>query len=156
VLYESNLPFWLFLIPAAAALLEALIGRRRPEQAGKISIIGAILALIVALTMGSEILAGNIITAWNGQLYVDALGSLVSVIVMIVGLAATVFSTVICGMMWKPVKHDQQTPRLLVLVSLFISTMAWGVNHQQSGYALCYCGGNYAGFSTAGYILLET
>lgn len=127
MLYESNLPFWLFLIPAAAAFLEALIGRRRPEQAGKISIIGVILALIVALTMGSEILAGNKITAWNGQLYVDALGSLVSLIVMIVGLAATVFS-------YRYMRHDveagkttiERLPLYFAMVSLFISTMAWG------------------------------
>lgn len=127
MLYESNLLFWLFLIPAAAAFLEALIGRRKPEQAGIISIIGAILALIVALTIGSDILAGNRLTAWNGQLYVDALGSLVSVIVMIVGLAATVFS-------YRYMRHDveagkttiERLPLYFALVSLFISTMAWG------------------------------
>ncbi|MBP1760961.1 MAG: dehydrogenase (quinone) [Firmicutes bacterium] len=126
-MYESNLLLWLFLIPAAAALLEAMSGRYRAKQAGIISIIGAILTLLVALSMCREVLAGNTLTAWNDQLYADALSSLMALIVTIVGLAVLVFS-------YRYMRHDveagktttERLPLYFALISIFISTMAWG------------------------------
>ncbi|UWG96490.1 hypothetical protein LPY66_16575 [Dehalobacter sp. DCM] len=127
MLYESNLLYLLFLIPAVAALLEALSGRRRPEKAGRIAMIAAVLTVVIALAMGKEVLAGKTLTAWDGQLHVDALGSLMSLIVAIVGLAVTVFS-------YRYMRHDveagkttlKRLPLYFALVLLFISTMAWG------------------------------
>lgn len=126
MLHQSNLPIWLFLVPAVAALFEALLGRRWPQRAGCISIGGASLTLLLALAIGREVVAGAKLTAWNDQLYVDGLSAVVVLVVSLVGLASTVFA-------YSYLRHDveagktsmERLPFYFAMDCLFISTMAW-------------------------------
>lgn len=126
MLNNSNLPWLIILIPALAALWEIFAGRRRPDKAGLAAGAGTVLAFCLALNMGWKVLQGDILVAWNGQLYVDGLGALVALVVSTVGLAATIFS-------YHYIRHDvaagktsnDRLPLYFCLISLFVGTMIW-------------------------------
>ncbi|HEX3010647.1 MAG TPA: proton-conducting transporter membrane subunit [Syntrophomonadaceae bacterium] len=125
---NSILPWLVIVIPAAAALVEYLLGLFGNKKAGIAACLGSAIAFGVAIKIAATVAAGLKLIAWGGQLYVDGLGALMAVVVTTVGLAASVFS-------YRYIRHDvhagktesKRLPLYFTLVSLFICSMVWGV-----------------------------
>lgn len=125
---NSYLPWLIILIPAIAALIEALLGKKRPQSSGIFTILGSVITFGLAIFMAFLVVHGQRLVAWNGQLLVDGLGALMLVIVSAVGLAASIFS-------YRYIRHDveagktklERLPLYFALVSTFICTMIWAV-----------------------------
>ncbi|TEB15785.1 Na(+)/H(+) antiporter subunit A [Pelotomaculum sp. FP] len=125
---ESNsILLWLIIIiPALAAGLEALMGRKRPQSAGLAAIVGAAITLGLVLVLVWQVVQGEKLTAWSGQLYADGLSALVVLVISIVGLAATVFSyRALRGAVAAGKTAVGRLPLYFSLDALFMCTMLW-------------------------------
>ena len=65
----------LLLVPLAAGLLSYLARRRAAMEA--INLISSAATFVLALVLGSQVLAGGPVSLWNGFLYADHLSALV-------------------------------------------------------------------------------
>ena len=121
---DSTLLIWLVGVPALAAVLEFLSGRRLPRLTGKIGIAGALASFVLAVQLLRQLLADGNISALGNQLRADALSGLVAVVVTFVGLAAVLFAypylrhEVDSGKI-----HPRQLPTYYGLSLAFICTM---------------------------------
>ena len=89
---SSPLLIWLFSVPALAAVLAYLLGRKRPEAAGITAIAGATVTFGLSIAIANQVRNGLHLTALGNQFYADGLGALVGLLVSFVGLMATVFA----------------------------------------------------------------
>ncbi|TEB11826.1 complex I subunit 5 family protein [Pelotomaculum propionicicum] len=125
---ESNsvLPWLIIGVPALAAGAEVLLGRKRPQSAGLAAIAGVTITLGLVLVLAGRVVQGEKLIAWNGQLYADGLSALVTLVIGVAGLAATVFS-------YRYLRNDvaagktvaERLPFYFSLDALFICTMLW-------------------------------
>lgn len=121
---ESNLLLWLFVIPALTAVVEYVIDKAQPRNAGRIAITGTIITFCIAVSIAGKVLSGMRLIALNGQFYADGLSALVAVVVTLVCLASTIYAY--------PYLHHEvaqgkvpqvRLPLYFVLDMIFISTM---------------------------------
>ena len=122
---ESSLLIALFSVPALAAVLEYAWGKKNPESAGRIAIVGAAASFCLALAIAHQVVEGVRLTAVGHQLYADGLSALVALIVSLVGLITTIYA-------YSYLRHEvkegkiprDRLPLYFVLTLVFISTMA--------------------------------
>lgn len=88
----SALLIWLFSVPALAAVVVYVLGKKRPESAGITAIAGATVTFGLSIAIANQAMHGLHLTALGNQFYADGLGAIVSLIVSFVGLMATVFA----------------------------------------------------------------
>jgi len=126
----SALPVLLVIVPAAVACLIPILGRTWLWSREVLALIGAVGAFAFSVWAAGEVLGGAVLTAFGGQLYMDALSALLVVLVSLVGLLATIYSL-------RYMKHHAEggeteaaaTERRLSAyygwLMLFIATMLW-------------------------------
>ena len=122
---ESSLLIALFSVPALAAVVEYVLGKRSPDWAGRIAILGATATCGLAMAIANQVLRGLHLTALGQQLYADGLSALLALIVSVVGLITTIYA-------YSYLRHEvgegkisrERLPLYFVLTSVFISTMA--------------------------------
>ncbi len=88
----SALPVLLVIVPAAVACLIPILGRTWLWSREVLALIGAVGAFAFSVWAAGEVLGGAVLTAFGGQLYMDALSALLVVLVSLVGLLATIYS----------------------------------------------------------------
>jgi hydrogenase-4 component F len=114
----------LFSVPALAAVLEYVWGKKNPDSAGRIAILGATATCGLAIAIANRTLHGVHLTALGHQLYADGLSALVALIVSVVGLITTMYA-------YSSLRHEVKEgkiprgrlPLYFVLTLVFISTM---------------------------------
>jgi hydrogenase-4 component F len=128
---QSTLPIAVFLLPIAAAAVLAL-GRRLGRWFWQTTaVLGSTATLGVAVALGREVFGGVILTSWGNQLRVDGLSALLTVLIGLIGLIATVYSLQYMGQekSTHPPKEDMPQRSLWIyysLLLLFLGTMEWG------------------------------
>ncbi|MGA9862584.1 MAG: hypothetical protein WBQ19_10745, partial [Terriglobales bacterium] len=75
---ESSLLIALFSVPALAAVVEYVLGKRSPDSAGRIAILGATATCGLAIAIANQVLHGLHLTALGQQLYADGLSALLA------------------------------------------------------------------------------
>lgn len=121
---DSTLLIWLVGVPALAAVLEFLLGRKFSRLTGKIGIAGALAAFAMAVQLLRQLLAEGSLSALGNQLRADMFSGLVAVVVTFVGLAAVLFA-------YPYLQHEvdsgkiqrRQLPTYYGLSLIFICTM---------------------------------
>lgn len=83
---------WLFGVPALAAILEYVLGRRVPAVTGKIAVAASTCTLAFALLLVWNILHHGVVSALANQLRADALSGLVAAIVSCVTFFAIMYA----------------------------------------------------------------
>ena len=122
---ESSLLIALFSVPALAAVVEYVLGKRRPDWAGRVAILGATATCGLAIAIANQVLHGLHLTSLGQQLYADGLSALLALIVSVVGLITTIYA-------YSYLRHEveeekisrERLPLYFVLTLVFISTMA--------------------------------
>jgi proton-translocating NADH-quinone oxidoreductase chain N len=129
---ESTLPVAIFILPLVAAGAIVLARRLSRWVWETAAVIGAIGTLGISAGIARAVLADTVLVAWGNQLRVDGLSALLSVLVGMIALIATVYSL-------RYMAHEQSSEqpvatnlggrRLWVyyaLLLLFVGTMEWG------------------------------
>jgi hydrogenase-4 component F len=80
----------LLLVPLAAAALSSRAGKRSAMEA--INLIGSAATFLLALLLGSQVLAGGPVSLWNGFLYADHLSALVILLTASVAVLCAVYA----------------------------------------------------------------
>ncbi|MHB1004185.1 MAG: hydrogenase 4 subunit F [Chloroflexota bacterium] len=97
------------LILLTVPLITALVCKLLPDQAWteRVNAAGATITLASGLALAATVFAGDPITALGGLLYVDALGALLVVVIVLVGFLAALYSI---GYLRADLAHGKITP----------------------------------------------
>jgi hydrogenase-4 component F len=126
----SALPAAIFIIPILAGLAILVGGRRRHRFSAGVALLAAATVAVLAVIMAVQVRGGAVLTTWAEELRVDGLSALVLLVVGIVGLMATIYST-------RYLEHStlrrragvgRPTRRLAIFYALLVwclGTMAW-------------------------------
>src|SRR5688572_30442725 len=94
--------YLVLLLPPAAGLLARLV--RSPRLTERVSLAGALLTCGAGLALSLDVVAAGPRTAVGGLLYVDALSALMVLVIVVIGLFATVASV---GYLRHDVRHGE-------------------------------------------------
>ena len=89
---ESTLLIWLFVVPAAAALLEYGLGKLFPDAAGCVAILGSTATFGLAIAIVFQLWDGTRLFAFSHQLLADPLSGFVALVISFVGWVTTIFA----------------------------------------------------------------
>ena len=122
----SVLPILVFVVPVGAALLIFALGRMHRIFREALALLGLAVTFAISLVISGRVLSGELLTAWNGNLYVDGLSALMEVLgsalgIVIVLYAAKYLPNHQIGMPLSPWRHTY----FYGLLVLFMGTLNW-------------------------------
>ena len=85
----SLLPGAIFLLPILSGVLIFAVRGRTPRAAQGLALATVGLMAVLACWIVALVVRGEVLTAWNNELRVDALSALLVLVVAVIGLAAT-------------------------------------------------------------------
>src|SRR5512137_2332198 len=117
---------YLFVIPALAGIAIFLFGNRAPLFREGIAVLGSAITFLLSLHIAVRTIHGEVLSLFQEELRVDALGGLVAGLVAFIGLIAVIYSV---PYMRKEVEKGVILPGRLRSyygwTMLFLSSMLW-------------------------------
>ncbi|MGQ9676039.1 MAG: complex I subunit 5 family protein [Chloroflexota bacterium] len=99
---ESLLPILVFIVPSAFSLIIFALGPRHRVFREATAGIGLLAALVVAMLITQRVLAGEVLSAWDQNFYVDGLSAIMELIGSLMGLVVILYS-------WKYMTHSMKS-----------------------------------------------
>jgi hydrogenase-4 component F len=123
---ESLLPILVFVIPTACGIISLSLRRINSIVHGTIAVAGLLGTLCVAILITTEVLRGNVLTAFSNTVYADGLSALMELLGCGMGILVAIYS-----LRYIPVHvaHRSDAPQRLStyygLLLLFLGMMNW-------------------------------
>ncbi len=122
----SILPILVFMVPVGAAVLIFALGRMHRIFREGLALLGLTVTFAISLVIGQRVLGGELLVAWNRNLYVDGLSALMEALGSGLGIVIILYSIKYLthhqiGMPLNPWRHTY----FYALLVLFMGTMNW-------------------------------
>ena len=112
----------LFIAPFITGIVSGLV--RSTKIADVFQVVGSIVTLVIALSIGCQVFGGKVISIYAGLIYIDALGAFNMILISLVGCAAAIYSV---GYMRHELKEkvitENQLGKYYFFFHFFILTM---------------------------------
>lgn len=122
----SILPILVFIVPVVAAVLIFALGRMHRIFREGLALLGLLVTFAISLVIGQRVLGGELLVAWNRNLYVDGLSALMEALGSGLGIVIVLYSIKYLthhqiGMPLTPWRHTY----FYALLVLFMGMLNW-------------------------------
>ena len=123
---ESILPIWICMVPVVCCILIFALGKIHRIFREGLALLGLIVTFCISIAICRRIVGGEILTAWNNNLYVDGLSALMELISSLLGIIIVLYSIkyIVHEKSDKPLTNWRQT-YFYGLIVLFIGMLNW-------------------------------
>jgi len=120
------LPILVFIVPVIAAVLIFALGRMHRIFREGLALLGLLVTFAISLVIGQRVLGGELLVAWNRNLYVDGLSALMEALGSGLGMVIVLYSIKYLthhqiGMPLTPWRHTY----FYALLVLFMGMLNW-------------------------------